>query len=897
MKPSDAQPEAHVLEVLRQEGPLQGYRRLMAENDAMIRTPVLDNGRAIAQARTAAYLVIIAEWARRQQQVLGYDRPFAVVATGGTGRGEVTPCSDRDVMLLFEGRVQGEIQHDAFFKELKRQTSHTGEFEKEHGFKLDLTPCGLDDAPEVSGKELSACLDMAPVYDPGDLEPRFRERLRDSCDVFEHFLHIRANWRDQWAVAGGEAERMDRFDIKNDGLRVFLGGAWILALECFRHNRDVREEIAAEDPGVLVAYDFLLRVRCWQHLRHTPGGQGDHLGNHKEDVMRFEDFLTLGDMLGVDANERARFEFANDVRARILSARRRLSAFSQGVIERELRVGRRTAPGSAVVFGQGGLSHDPLPPDSSPQMRSDAAMSLLLEAQHYELPVDPAEMHGTFRGAREWLTLVPSFARLFTEERGSLAATFEFLSRVDGAMERLFPGYSAFESSLDERVMEGRKWTRGVMEREKMQDLESLLKEGAAKVRLGGQMASEGRLDPGLEAVRLESAHIAAVKLALKTKRLPVTPADIAARENPDLPWYERFASGLSGVPMEDYFSGWEDSHGFSATTLEVTRFLIAHRRAFKERARLGSNPPEVVDEFVKLCGTPEKLRALFVFTHADRMRWEPPGEDPVRWFNSLELYDKCLRAFRQDADPAHRILGTQGHEADDLEILRDFGPDFFGGIYGRHAVKFSSHLLRLSGGAPSVRPKAELIQEGPSDILAVAARDWRGLAACISGELWQLGIPLRQAHLFSASQHGLALDFFHVQLDGTRLPRELTAAVEAAVIERRHLDDREESSLTPLSGTLTLTQTRPGEYRLRFESLHDVPGQVYALCWRAWRHLEANIHGLISHGTRAGSYIALDLTLPSHLSTTQARQRIAAWGCSPNPDFGQSLPDHSAGV
>lgn len=132
-----------------------------------------------------------------------------------------------------------------------------------------------------------------------------------------------------------------------------------------------------------------------------------------------------------------------------------------------------------------------------------------------------------------------------------------------------------------------------------------------------------------------------------------------------------------------------------------------------------------------------------------------------------------------------------------------------------------------------------------------MAARDWRGLAACISGELWKLGIPLRQAHLFSASQHGLALDLFHVQLEGTRLPLDLTTAVEEAVIQRRHLDDREESSLTPLSGSLSFTQTRPGEYRLRFESLHDVTGQVYALCWRAWRHLEANIHGLISHSMR----------------------------------------------
>ncbi|MCB1225916.1 MAG: hypothetical protein KDK99_08925 [Verrucomicrobiales bacterium] len=872
-------PASRARDLIQEAGPLEAYRQLIQENDAWIRRPTMDDGRPITQARAAAYLEIIAAWARRQQQKLGYDRPFAVVAAGGTGRGDMTPCSDRDIVLLFEGRVKGDIQHDSFFKELKRQTSHTTEFEDAHGFALDLTPCGLDDAPGVSGKELNAFLDMAPVFDPFGLETRFRERLRDSCDAFEHFLHIRANWSDQWAVAGGEAERMDRFDIKNDGLRVFLGGAWIRALEGFRHIREVREEIATEDAGVLDAYDFLLRVRCWQHLRHEPGGRPDHLGNHPEDVMGFGDFMSLGDLLGAGCSEKERFEFANEVRARILSARRRIAAFSQGVIERELRGGRRIAPGSTVVYGRGGLSHDPLPEGVPARERSEAAVALLLQAQRYSVPVDPAEMHGTFRGARNWFAPVPSLARLFTEERGSLAATFDFLSHVDGAMERLFPGYSAFESSLDERVLMAGKWTRGVIERHKMQDLETLLGEGAECIRQGGQLASESRLHPGLEAARLDTEHIAAVRLALKTKRLPLTGADLAARENAALSRHERFASGFSGVELDAYFAGWEKSHGFSATTLEVARFLIAQRRAFKERAGLGSNPPEMVEEFARLCGTPEKLRALFVFTHADRMRWERPQEDPVRWFNSLELYGKCLRVFRQERDPARRILGAQGHDEDDLEILRDFGPDFFGGIYGRHAVKFGTHLLRLAGGDPVVRPKVDLIHEGPSDILAVAARDWRGLAACISGELFRQGIPLRQAHLFSASQHGLALDFFHVAVAKTVSAQDLSAAVETAIRERRHLEDFEESSLPALSGTFTLTQARSGDFRLRFESPKDEPGQVHALCWRAWRDLEANIHGLISVAGRSGSNIALDLTLPPHLDAAAAHRRIAAWG------------------
>lgn len=242
--------ENRVLEVVRECGPLAAYRRLLAESDALIRGADLDNGRAMATARTAIFTALTGQWAETQQRALGYAKPFAVVALGGTGRAEVTPCSDLDFAFLFDEAIEG----NAFLLELQRQTLHTDEFQRQHGFRCAALPFGLDDVPALAGKQLNSFLDMRAVFDPAGLAERFRERIRATCDPFEHFLHLRGFWKGQWEAAASGSERLDRFDIKNDGLRVFLGGIWTLAGKTFSHSHEVYR--ALDDPRDLAAYHF-----------------------------------------------------------------------------------------------------------------------------------------------------------------------------------------------------------------------------------------------------------------------------------------------------------------------------------------------------------------------------------------------------------------------------------------------------------------------------------------------------------------------------------------------------------------------------------------------------------------------------------------------------------------
>ena len=249
----------------------------------------------------------------------------------------------------------------------------------------------------------------------------------------------------------------------------------------------------------------------------------------------------------------------------------------------------------------------------------------------------------------------------------------------------------------------------------------------------------------------------------------------------------------------------------------------------------------------------------------------ESDRSEPVRWWNIRELYAKALETFRPKQDRAG-TLKAAGYEEDELTILRDFGEDFFSGLYRLHAIRFGAHLVRLSGGGDAVGPKGAIIRDGTSTMLAVATRDYRGLAASISGALWQSQVELRQAHLFSAMNHGLALDFFHIAPGEKPLRQELSGIVEDAIRAHRHTAESDEAGLPRIDGRFTLTESRPGQHCLRFETSRDAGGLIYALTYKVFRYLEGNIHGLTAHTARGNAYISIYYSLPVGKALDEAR-------------------------
>jgi hypothetical protein len=885
--------DLRVLEEIRQFGPREAYRRLIAINDAHIRGPQLDNGCEIAAHRTAIHTEMVAHWADCERERLGYQRPFAVVALGGTGRGEMTPCSDTDFALLFEERTED----SSFLAELLKQTVNGDTFLNTYGFKIWPQPYNLEHVPALTGMQLNSFLDMRAIYDPHDLTCQFRERIRATFDPFEHFLHVSQSWRGASCLPSSACERLDRFDIKLEGLRVFLAGVWTLGGRQFRHSHEVYNSL--DDARDLESYYFLLRIRAFIQLRRGTHSEARLDGSHAEDLLGFGDFESFGELLGTDADERGRFVFANQVRARLLAARRRVDRFTRGVIGRELQQGHRTSPDSSVIHGLGGLRHDATQIKSTSANKSAAALTLLLASQKYGVAIDPAELEGTFRNAGDWLLRVPQLSMLFYETRGSLADTIDFLSQIDGAMERLFPGYSNFEASLDERVLKQRVAIRGVWVREKLRALDACLREGWRLLE-----EEKGDWDPMKallsdvavrESVRLNSDHLAAVKLALITKRLPVTAEDATAQQDASVALHERYASGFARIGLQDYFVPYATEAGFSETTVRVAEFLVANRRTFKSFATRGLNDQSVVNELVNICPDIQTLRTLFVFTCVDRLMGVPAqkgdAEDaPIggmyrewwlhensstRWFNTLELYVKGVAKLLPGTAPdAGKTLRAAGFGAREREILEDFGGDFFSGQYVRHTNHFASHLLRLVDNRQA-GPKVDLVRDGDALLLGVAAGDFRGLAACIAGSLYKHNVSLTQAHLFSAATYHLALDFFHLAPDQL-LPRDLTAVVREAVQGQLHISAADGLSLPPLSGISKLDGMDRGVCCLHHETTNYDSGLLYALTYKVFHELGGSIHGLSAYTQRGCAYISVHLTLP-HDRSLQTAQEIVA--------------------
>jgi hypothetical protein len=98
--------ETRVQGEIRQAGPSAVFHGLIAENDALIQIVDLGNGWVIASAGTAIYTGLVGEPAVEQRRAFAYNKPFAVVALGGTGRAEMSPCSDNDFAFLFDDAVE-----------------------------------------------------------------------------------------------------------------------------------------------------------------------------------------------------------------------------------------------------------------------------------------------------------------------------------------------------------------------------------------------------------------------------------------------------------------------------------------------------------------------------------------------------------------------------------------------------------------------------------------------------------------------------------------------------------------------------------------------------------------------------------------------------------------------
>lgn len=869
--------QARVMAEIHQLGPLGAFHKLIEENNQAIARPSLDNGRRVVEERTAVFTGMVTHWAQTKNREVGGDNKFAVVATGGTGRGEITPRSDTDFAILLEQR----IQDNALAELLQRDLLNHGEggFHHRYGFEFHCPTFSMEDAANLDDESLNGMLDMRAVYDPHGLATTFRERIRATYDPFKHFIHVRKIWKDKWEQEAWESERLEGFHVKDDALRVFLAGVWSLAGKSFVSCQEIYgSELDRRD---LEAYEFLLRVRTYVHWRRSQnrGWMKTENGVKDPDLMSFDDFLSFGELLGPGATELARQDFAERARWRLLCSRRRLSRFAKGVIQRELKAGRPVKKQADIVLGPGGLFHSKAGRDWNARDRSSAALGLLRASQRYGVPIDPGELQATFHNAGDWMMRVPELSALFYEDQGSLADSLEFLSQVEAAEDRLFPGYKRFEVSIDERVAKQRTSLRGVFEREKLRTLDGFVRQG--RERLKQRTSAPAEVDPNPqggvweEAAQLDPDQLAAVKLALKIKRLPVTPEDLdAVLQGSGQPAPK--TSGFSDVPLEEYCDRLESECGFTRDTIKLTKMLVANRRLLMALAQDGPNDDEKVEKVVERFKDESSLRALYVFTCADRSHWESPKDRGDVWELIRELYNKSMLSFHPELEPKD-ALRRAGFDPEQELILSDFGPALYKGNYLRYTLRFGGHLAELAEHPDSTPPKASILREGEVTILAVAARDYPGLAATMTGVLWRAGISLRRAHFFSATRYGLAFDFFQLSPEDPNVNAALAKEMERAILTRKYIADEDEEALSATEGEAKLGVWRTGKFNLQFASEKDRAGLVYVLTYKIHKYLRGNIFALQADTTSSGRvFVSVYFEAPPEFSMEKISELVA---------------------
>src|SRR5262249_18263824 len=131
--------------------------------------------------------------------------------------------------------------------------------------------------------------------------------------------------------------------------------------------------------------------------------------------------------------------------------------------------------------------------------------------------------------------------------------------------------------------------------------------------------------------------------------------------------------------------------------------------------------------------------------------------------------------------------------------------------------------------------------------------------------------------HFFSAMNYHLALDFFHLAPGERSIPADLARIVERAVRNQLHIAAADEAGLPRIGSAVVLQPARPGHFRSRCQADRDTGGLIYALCWKLFHHLRADIHALNASATRDGTFITIYHSLPESMSLEEAHRIISS--------------------
>lgn len=216
------------------------------------------------------------------------EMPFALIALGGYGRGELNPFSDVDVMFLHRpaaGKVAPQIQ------QIVEQILY---FLWDIGFKVGHSTRSIKEAIAEANRDMltkTSMLESRFVAGDAKLVRQFRERFRVKCVEGHEREYAVMRMEDQASRHSkfGDSVYMQEPNLKNGcgGLRDYQNLLW---MTYFREGALTTTHLVGKDwlsepdrRRLEAAYDFLLRVRTDLHYATTRASDILHL-NMQEQV-------------------------------------------------------------------------------------------------------------------------------------------------------------------------------------------------------------------------------------------------------------------------------------------------------------------------------------------------------------------------------------------------------------------------------------------------------------------------------------------------------------------------------------------------------------------------------------------------------------------------------------
>lgn len=266
---------------LKREDQLAKYRRFLKVESHRLKIVhrAEGGGLEVCQARAAVLDLLLQRILRQVDETIHDDArkrpPFALVASGGYGRGELNPYSDIDILFLHDGRLALKTKVHPYLEALLGTEGLLYTL-YDLNFKVGHAVRSLDESVHVANNDMqskTALLEARYIAGDQALFQALQTAVVNRCIKGHEDAYLAARLEDQATrrTKFGDSACMQEPNIKNGcgGLRDFQNLFWMAFVKC--GVRTVAELVerdflsASEGRQLEAAHDFLLRTRTELH--------------------------------------------------------------------------------------------------------------------------------------------------------------------------------------------------------------------------------------------------------------------------------------------------------------------------------------------------------------------------------------------------------------------------------------------------------------------------------------------------------------------------------------------------------------------------------------------------------------------------------------------------------